>query len=166
MTYKCILIKNCLIIELFTDKNNTNTHIKEADIQNATNDNKKISQPFFQEHLMKSNKQGVRSSALIGLLEDGNLLTTQDAGTLDNAWRGAEAYHFLMLCQKQLYEGFVDAAMKTALHLRYTTCTILFYMMSYVMDGLLGVLAIRYKKYFFQILWKRSCHISFEKMTI
>ena len=38
--------------------------------------------------------------------------------TLDNAWRGAEAYHFLMLCQKQLYEGFVDAAMKTALHLR------------------------------------------------
>ena len=68
---------------------------------------------------MKSNKQGVRSSALIGLLEDGNLLTTQDAGTLDNAWRGAGAYHFLMLCQKQLYEGFVDAAMKTALHLRY-----------------------------------------------
>ena len=68
---------------------------------------------------MKSNKQGVRSSALIGLLEDGNLLTTQDAGTLDNAWRGAEAYHYLMLCQKQLYEGFVDAAMKTALHLRY-----------------------------------------------
>ena len=74
--------------------------------------------PTFQEHLLKSNKQGVRSSALIGLLEDGNLLTTQDAGTLDNAWRGAEAYHFLMLCQKQLYEGFVDAAMKTALHLR------------------------------------------------
>ena len=26
--------------------------------------------------------------------------------------------HFLMLCQRQLYEGFVDAAMKTALHLR------------------------------------------------
>ena len=41
MTFKCILIKNCLIIELFTDKNNTNTHIKEADIQNATNNNKK-----------------------------------------------------------------------------------------------------------------------------
>merc|ERR1719510_2698737 len=71
-----------------------------------------------QEHLLKTNKEGVRSSALIGLLEDGNLLTTQDAGTLDNAWRGVEAYHFLMLCQKQLYEGFVDAAMKTALHLR------------------------------------------------
>ena len=36
----------------------------------------------FQEHLLKTNKEGVRSSALIGLLEDGNLLTTQDAGTL------------------------------------------------------------------------------------
>ena len=148
MTYKCILIKNCLIIELFTDKNNTNTHIKEADIQNATNDNKKISQPFFQEHLMKSNKQGVRSSALIGLLEDGNLLTTQDAGTLDNAWRGAEAYHFLMLCQKQLYEGFVDAAMKTALHLRYTTCTILFYNGVLCYEWIIGCTSIQYKKYF------------------
>ena len=157
MTYKCILIKNCLIIELFTDKN-TNTHIKEADIQNATNDNKKISQPFFQEHLMKSNKQGVRSSALIGLLEDGNLLTTQDAGTLDNAWRGAEAYHFLMLCQKQLYEGFVDAAMKTALHLRYTTCTILFYNgVLYVMNALLGVVLYEIRSIFYQNLWKSRC---------
>ena len=95
---------------------------------------------------MKSNKQGVRSSALIGLLEDGNLLTTQDAGTLDNAWRGAEAYHFLMLCQKQLYEGFVDAAMKTALHLRYTY-TILFYNGVLCYEWIIGC-TIRYKKYF------------------
>ena len=87
-------------------------------IYSAAGSNTNFFHATFQEHLLKSNKQGVRSSALIGLLEDGNLLTTQDAGTLDNAWRGAEAYHFLMLCQKQLYEGFVDAAMKTALHLR------------------------------------------------
>ena len=113
---------------------------------------KKISQPFFQEHLMKSNKQGVRSSALIGLLEDGNLLTTQDAGTLDNAWRGAEAYHFLMLCQKQLYEGFVDAAMKTALHLRYT-----YTILSYVMNGLLGVLVFNIRSIFYQNLRKSRC---------
>ena len=52
----------------------------------------------------------------MGILEKGNNIC--DAGTLDNAWKGAEAYHFLMLCQRQLYEGFVDAAMKTALHLR------------------------------------------------
>ena len=65
---------------------------------------------------MKKSKEGVvRSTALMGLLEDGNV---SDAGTLDHAWKGAEAYHFLMLCQRQLYEGFVDAAMKTALHLR------------------------------------------------
>lgn len=41
-----------------------------------------------------------------------------EARLVDTAWRGAEAYHFLMLCQRQLYEGFVDAAMKTALCLR------------------------------------------------
>ena len=43
---------------------------------------------------------------------------TGHSNIVDNAWRGAEAYHFLMLCQRQLYEGYVDAAMKTALHLR------------------------------------------------
>ena len=66
---------------------------------------------------MKRNKQGgSRSTALMGLLEDTG--SVNDVGTLDNAWKGAEAYHYLMLCQRQLYEGFVDAAMKTALHLR------------------------------------------------
>ena len=55
---------------------------------------------------MKKSKEGVvRSTALMGLLEDGNV---SDAGTLDHAWKGAEAYHFLMLCQRQLYEGFVN----------------------------------------------------------
>ena len=56
------------------------------------------------------------------ILDDGGINATDVPGghgrILDNSWRGAEAYHFLMLCQRQLYEGFVDAAMKTALHLR------------------------------------------------
>ena len=56
------------------------------------------------------------------ILDDGGINSTDVPGghgrILDNSWRGAEAYHFLMLCQRQLYEGFVDAAMKTALHLR------------------------------------------------
>merc|ERR1712029_1164662 len=70
-----------------------------------------------QASLIKKNKQGgTRSTALMGLLEDTG--TVNDVGTLDNAWRGAQAFHFLMLCQRQLYERFVDAAMKTALHLR------------------------------------------------
>ena len=53
--------------------------------------------------MMKKSKQGVRSTALMGILDEGNNIS--DAGTLDNAWKGAEAYHFLMLCQRQLYEG-------------------------------------------------------------
>jgi len=70
---------------------------------------------------------GIRSTALIGL-QAGSASTdgvpgrvgglTGEARVVDEAWRGAEAFHFLMLCQRQLYEGFVDAAMKTALNLR------------------------------------------------
>jgi|TARA_B110000971_G_scaffold217799_1_gene255422 WD repeat-containing protein 35 len=34
---------------------------------------------------------------------------------MDNAWRGAEAYHYFLLAHRQLYGGDVDAAMKTAI---------------------------------------------------
>lgn len=49
-------------------------------------------------------------------------LMQHDAATgqersLDLAWRGAEAYHFLLLAQRQLFAGAVDAAMKTSLRL-------------------------------------------------
>nr|KAG5696704.1 hypothetical protein BaRGS_012073 [Batillaria attramentaria] len=57
------------------------------------------------------------ASALAGFLEeDASALT--DTKIIDNAWRGAEAYHFYILAQRQLHEGYVDAAMRTALHLR------------------------------------------------
>ncbi len=36
---------------------------------------------------------------------------------LEAPWHGAEAYHFWMLCQRQLYLGNVDMATRTALHL-------------------------------------------------
>lgn len=40
----------------------------------------------------------------MGLLEsDGRL--DLDTKIIDNAWKGAEAYHFFMLAQRQLYEG-------------------------------------------------------------
>lgn len=34
-----------------------------------------------------------------------------------NPWRGAEAFHLLMLCQKQVYENKFDRALRTALRL-------------------------------------------------
>lgn len=88
-----------------------------------------LSALLVEEHLQGIRKAargapGVRSSALIGLSGDGGpggisgVGVTGEARIVDNAWRGAEAFHFLMLCQRQLYEGFVDAAMKTALNLR------------------------------------------------
>jgi len=50
-------------------------------------------------------------------------LMTQDTATggdkwLDSSWRGAEAYHFLLLCQRQLYGAQPLEAMRTALRLR------------------------------------------------
>jgi len=50
-------------------------------------------------------------------------LVNQDKATggdkwLDSAWKGAEAYHFLLLAQRQLYAGYQQEAMRTALRLR------------------------------------------------
>ncbi|XP_033640666.1 WD repeat-containing protein 35-like isoform X1 [Asterias rubens] len=65
----------------------------------------------------KSKKKAEAASALAGLLEE-EAMATSDTKLIDNAWRGAEAYHFFLLAQRQLYQGYVDASMKTALHLR------------------------------------------------
>jgi len=40
-----------------------------------------------------------------------------DRFIVDQAWKGAESYHYYMLAQRQLYGGYVDAAMTTALNL-------------------------------------------------
>ncbi|CAG0905254.1 unnamed protein product, partial [Cyprideis torosa] len=103
---------------------------------------------LVQEHRkqLKSTLEGTvvgsRSSALLGLDEDDEedpvtgrrLMTGGSTGTggfslpdsemtsnlslLENPWRGAEAYHLYLLAQNQLYEGYVDAAMRTSLVLR------------------------------------------------
>ncbi|XP_066091676.1 WD repeat-containing protein 35 isoform X1 [Saccopteryx bilineata] len=61
-------------------------------------------------------KSSEASSALAGLLEEEVL--SPKSWFMDNAWRGAEAYHFFLLAQRQLYEGYLDTALRTALHLR------------------------------------------------
>ncbi|XP_048515413.1 WD repeat-containing protein 35 isoform X2 [Athalia rosae] len=54
-----------------------------------------------------------RSNIVMGLTE-----CNKDTKVIEEAWRGAEAYHFLLLTHRQLYGGEADAAMKTALRLR------------------------------------------------
>ncbi|XP_076068879.1 intraflagellar transport protein Oseg4 [Oratosquilla oratoria] len=70
---------------------------------------------------MKTTMKGEasKSAALMGLL-DGEVESEITSGRshLDSPWKGAEANHFLLLAHRQLYEGYVDAAMKTCLHLR------------------------------------------------
>nr|CAD7570811.1 unnamed protein product [Timema californicum] len=45
-----------------------------------------------------------QNKMLLGLLES-DIEANIDSRMVDNTWRGAEAYHFFMLAQKQLYEG-------------------------------------------------------------
>ncbi|KAM9319055.1 WD repeat-containing protein 35 isoform 1-T1 [Pholidichthys leucotaenia] len=61
-------------------------------------------------------KKSEATLALAGLLEED--ATSADSRIIDNAWRGAEAYHFFLLSQRQLYTGNAENAMLTALHLR------------------------------------------------
>eukprot|EP00842_Homolaphlyctis_polyrhiza_P002203 jgi/Hompol1/2984/HPOL_006277-RA len=57
------------------------------------------------------------TAALDGLLaEDSENIS--DNRFLDNAWRGAEAYHFYILAQRQFYSGNLEGSLITALHLR------------------------------------------------
>uniref|UniRef100_A0A0K2VJ26 Uncharacterized protein n=3 Tax=Lepeophtheirus salmonis TaxID=72036 RepID=A0A0K2VJ26_LEPSM len=76
-----------------------------------------LSALLVESYLKKNIQTGSKSSALMGLLLNADD-STGDVGIVDKAWRGAEAYHFLMLAQRQLYAGSVDDAMKTCLHLR------------------------------------------------
>ncbi|KAM8834110.1 WD repeat-containing protein 35 [Synchiropus picturatus] len=67
----------------------------------------------------QSKVKGKRSEAtftLAGLLEED--ASSSDSHIIDHAWRGAEAYHFFLLAQRQLYQGYMENATRTALHLR------------------------------------------------
>ncbi|KAJ3028245.1 UNVERIFIED_CONTAM: WD repeat-containing protein 35 [Siphonaria sp. JEL0065] len=69
--------------------------------------------------LTKARKGGVDNeiSALEGLLAE-DLKGSMETKFLDNVWRGAEAYHFYILAQKQFYNGNIGGAMRTAIHLK------------------------------------------------
>jgi WD repeat-containing protein 35 len=56
-------------------------------------------------------RRAARASDTGGLTNDATSLMGR---TVDVAWQGAEAYHFYMLAQRQLYAGDITAAMTTA----------------------------------------------------
>ena len=60
------------------------------------------------------NKQNKLSSLLESNLLDKSKISNQDL-LMNDVWSGAEAYHFYILAQRQLFDGYFDAAMKTSL---------------------------------------------------
>ncbi|KAI8851579.1 hypothetical protein BC829DRAFT_431088 [Chytridium lagenaria] len=67
-------------------------------------------------HQLNKVKELVQISPLEGLLAE-DRKNNDDTKFLDNVWRGAEAYHYYLLAQRQFYAGNASAAMKTASHL-------------------------------------------------
>jgi len=60
---------------------------------------------------------GDTRATLQGLLAEGQTTGEVQSRLMDSAWRGAEAFHFLMLCQRQLYNNEVTNALRTAMRL-------------------------------------------------
>ena len=61
-------------------------------------------------------QQTVKNTTTLDTLITSDLSNVSDK-TLNNPWKGAEAYHFYMLCQSQLYQHKHKEALKTALRL-------------------------------------------------
>lgn len=67
--------------------------------------------------LSMSTQRDQASRDLDGILTEESQIAIRDSRIIDNAWRGAEAYHFSMLCERQLRESKIDAAFKTSMAL-------------------------------------------------
>ncbi|EGF80857.1 hypothetical protein BATDEDRAFT_10893, partial [Batrachochytrium dendrobatidis JAM81] len=68
-------------------------------------------------HSISKANRGMHHETVYGLLAEDSA-TMGDHKFLDNAWHGAEAYHFYILAQRQFYNGDRESALVTALHLR------------------------------------------------
>lgn len=56
--------------------------------------------------------QGTRGLAML------DMNNSVDGALMEAVWHGAEGYHFMMLAQRQLHNGYIDNAMKTSYRLR------------------------------------------------
>lgn len=70
--------------------------------------------------LSNKSKMGTReqtSKALDGILSEESSIAIKDSKIIDNSWHGAEAYHFSMLCERQLREEKLTLLLKHPWHL-------------------------------------------------
>lgn len=88
---------------------------REAEAQATPTQLKKIHvlAGLLTEEYHLSSKTQTNGPKILGVSEG----TLAEEDIVFKSWRGAEAYHFYLLAQRQLYDGYVDAAMCTALAL-------------------------------------------------
>jgi len=71
----------------------------------------------FKHRMLDQNMTSHKSTqATLASLMEHDMSTLENKG-MDDPWHGAEAFHFYLLAQRQLYSGNVEAAMRTSLRL-------------------------------------------------
>ncbi|KAJ3272616.1 WD repeat-containing protein 35 [Terramyces sp. JEL0728] len=65
-------------------------------------------------HSIQKSSRNNPTAALDGLLAE-DVQNIAESRVLDNAWRGAEAYHFYVLAQKQFYQGQLESSVITVI---------------------------------------------------
>jgi WD repeat-containing protein 35 len=71
-----------------------------------------------ERHFIIQKSSKTNTTAALDTLLTADKRSDLDSFSLDKPWRGAEAYHFYLLAQKQFYSGQLEAAVITASHLR------------------------------------------------
>lgn len=67
--------------------------------------------------MMTSLEANATTTTLVGATTNNANSANKTSKAFASAWRGAAAYHFFMLAQRQYYSGHFDAAMKTSIKL-------------------------------------------------
>ena len=96
-------------------------------------------------------------STLQGLLTE-DYSSAADSALVDNAWRGAEAYHFFMLAQKQLYNNQVDDSLKTV-QFSIIKCYIIYIYIICVFVCLCVCVCVCVYSHWFFVTMKTSCRL-------
>ena len=81
------------------------------------------------------------SSALAGFLEE-DVSSMSDTKIIDNAWRGAEAYHFYILAQRQMQDGkIIHVSLRGQ---RHTNAALLYLNLGLLWESIYAILLLNF----------------------
>ena len=111
---KKIYVFAALEMDIYNPKRHISTEsssIKESE-KDLTNNNLDTN-----SYLQISNAMQIQYNPITGLMNGCSVHLSLTHKILNNIWKGAEAFHFYILCQRQLYNKEYKSALKTSLRL-------------------------------------------------